>query len=99
MLTCFVYNNIVGLVTKGYRGRKFCGPSIKNRWSKHLGKSVYDCSKVFLSEDHPYRRVVYAFNGKQEITQRLETMTPTYWIREYDIEKEKEFLELFDSNG
>jgi hypothetical protein len=26
-------------------------------------------------------------------------MTPTYWIREYDTEKEKEMVELFDSNG
>ena len=26
-------------------------------------------------------------------------MTPIYWIRAYDIEKEKEFSELFDSNG
>jgi hypothetical protein len=26
-------------------------------------------------------------------------MTLEYWIREYDTEKEKEFFELFDSNG
>ena len=26
-------------------------------------------------------------------------MTITYWIGAYDTEKEKEFLEMFDSNG
>jgi hypothetical protein len=26
-------------------------------------------------------------------------MTPTNWSREYDIEKEKEMVEFFDSNG
>jgi hypothetical protein len=26
-------------------------------------------------------------------------MTPTYWTREYDKEKEKEMIKLFDSNG
>lgn len=26
-------------------------------------------------------------------------MTPTYWIRVYDIEKENKFSKLFDSNG
>jgi hypothetical protein len=26
-------------------------------------------------------------------------LTLAYWIREYDIEKEKEMVELFDSNG
>ena len=52
---------------------------------------VYDCSRVFPLEDHPYQRVASAFNGKPKRTQRPETMTPTYWIRAYDIEKEKKF--------
>ena len=39
------------------------------------------------------------FNGKLERTQRPETMTPVDWTREYGIEKEKEFSELFDSKG
>ena len=60
---------------------------------------MYDCSRVFLPEDHPYRRVASDFNGKLERSKRHEIMTPTYWIRAYDIEKEKEFSELFDSNG
>jgi hypothetical protein len=85
-----IYNNIGRLVTKGYHGCKCCVPYIKARWSNHLRKLVYDCSKVFLPEDHPYRRVASAFNGKPKRTQRLEIMTLAYWIREYDIDKEKE---------
>jgi hypothetical protein len=31
ILSCYVYDNIAGLITKGYHGCKFCGPSIKAR--------------------------------------------------------------------
>ena len=99
MLLCSVCNNIASLVTKGYHGCKCCGTSIKARWSNHLRKTMYDCSKAFLLEDHPYRRVASDFNGKPERTQRPKIMTPTNYIRAYDIENEKEFVELFDSNG
>jgi hypothetical protein len=51
---------------------------------------VYDYSRVFLPEDHPYRRVGSAFNGKPKRTWRLEIMKPADWIRAYDTEKEKE---------
>lgn len=68
MLTWPIYNDIVGLITKGYHGYKFCGPSINSTWSKHLGKPVYDYSRVFLLEDHPYQRVVSTFNDKLETT-------------------------------
>jgi hypothetical protein len=98
MLTWLVYNNIVVLITKRYHGCKCCGPSINDTWSKHLGKPVYDYSRVFFLEDHPYRRVASAFNGKPEITQRPKIKTSTDWIRAYDIEKEKEYSEMFDSN-
>jgi len=56
--------NLAGLVTKGYFGYKCCGPSLKARWSKDLQKLVYGCSGVFLPEEHPYKRVASAFNGK-----------------------------------
>jgi hypothetical protein len=59
---------------------------------------VFDYSRVLLLEDHPYRRVASAFNGKPKRTQRPEIMTLTYWIGAYDIEKEKEMKNLFDSN-
>jgi hypothetical protein len=76
-LTCYVYNNIVGLVRKVYHGCKCCVTYIKTMWSNHLQKLVYDCSRVFLVEHHPYRIFVASFNGKPERTQRPKTMTLT----------------------
>ena len=58
-----------------------------------------DCSKIFLLKEHPHRRVASAFNGKRERTQRPPITTPAEWLREYEREKEKEFIEMFDSNG
>jgi hypothetical protein len=60
---------------------------------------VYDCLRVFLPKDHPYRRVASTFNGKLEKTWRLEIMTLVDWIGAYGTEKENEMEELFDSNG
>jgi hypothetical protein len=60
---------------------------------------VYECSRVFLLEDHPYRRVSYYFNGNPERTQRPAIMTTIYWNRAYDKKKEKEMAQFFDSNG
>ena len=94
-----VYNNFADLVTKGYYGCKCFGPSLKARWSKDLRKLVYDCSRVFLPEEHPYRGTSSAFNGKRERTQRPPIMKPVEWLRAYEREKEKEFIEIFDSNG
>ena len=91
--------NLTGLVTKGYFGCKCCGPSLKARWSKDLRKTAYNYSRVFLPEEHPYRRETSTLNGKQERTQRPPITTPAEWIREYEREKEKEFIELLNSNG
>jgi len=60
---------------------------------------MYDCSGVFLPKEHPCRREASAFNGKRERTQRPPIMTPAEWFRAYMREKEKEFIEMFDSNG
>jgi hypothetical protein len=60
---------------------------------------VYNCSMVFLLEYHPHIRVASDFNGTYERTQRPKTMTYAYWNREYDTKKDKEMVELFDSNG
>ena len=93
------YNNFVGLVTKVYYGCKCCRPSLKARWSNDLRKLVYDCFRVFLLEEHPYGRASYSFKGKRERTQRPPITTPAEWLRAYDREKEKEFIEMFNSNG
>lgn len=60
---------------------------------------MYDCSRVFLLEEHPYIRVASAFNGKLERIERPAIMTQIEWLRAYEREKDKDFLEMFDSNG
>jgi hypothetical protein len=60
---------------------------------------VYNFSRVFLLEEHPYRRETSTFNGKLERTQRPTIMTPKKWLREYEREKEREITKMFDSNG
>ena len=62
------------------------------RWYKYLRKLVYDFFRVFLLENHSYRRERSTFNGKWERTQRLEIMTHVEWIREWDREKKKEYI-------
>ena len=60
---------------------------------------MYELSRVFLPENHPYRIASSAFNGKLERTQTFKIMTPTYSLRAYDREKEKKIADMFDSNG
>ena len=60
---------------------------------------MYDCSRVFVPEEHPYKRAASTFNGKRERTQRPPIITPVEWLRAYERDKEKEFIEIFDSNG
>ena len=59
---------------------------------------MYDYSRVFLPDEHPYIREAYAFNGKQERTQRPAITKPAEWIRAYERDKEV-LIEILDSNG
>ena len=44
-----------------------CGPKIKYRRSKILGKEVFDDYRHFLSKNHRYRTTeIHLFNGKKE---------------------------------
>ena len=60
---------------------------------------MYDCTRVFLPEEHPYRRETSTFNGKPERTQRPTIITPAGWLKACEREKEKEITEMLDSNG
>ena len=60
---------------------------------------MYKFSRVFFSENHPYRRETSTFNGKPKRTQIPEIMTLDHYLMEYDRVKEKEIVEMFDSNG
>ena len=44
----------VGLQTKGKFACRVCGPKIKSRRSKNLGKEVFDEYRNFLSKNHMY---------------------------------------------
>ena len=59
---------------------------------------MYDFSRVFHPEEHPYKRETSAFNGKLERTQRPTIMTLVEWLRVDEREKEKEFAKMFNSN-
>ena len=43
------------LQTKGRFACPVCGPKMKSRWSKSLGKEVFDEYRHFLSKNHKYR--------------------------------------------
>lgn len=48
--------------------------------------------RVFLPEEHPYRRVASDFNGRRERTQMPPIMTPSEWLRSYEREMVKDFI-------
>ena len=62
-------------------------------------KVVHEFSRVFLLENHFYRREASIFNDKLERTQIPKIMISTNSLRAYDIEKETKTAEIFDSNG
>ena len=77
LTSCSLYHNIAGLVTKGYHGCKHYGPSMKARWSKYLWNPVYNFSRVFLLENHYYRRNTSSLNGKPDTN-------PNVWNNDTD---------------
>ena len=72
---------------------------MKDRWSKYIQNLVYDFSRVFLLENHPYRILTSTFNGKPKRTQIPEIMSSSNWLRAYDKDKEKEIVEILNSIG
>ena len=58
----------IGIQTKGKYACPICGPKIKSRRSKILGKEVFDEYRNFLSKNNSHRSAdKHLFNGKQEI--------------------------------
>ena len=57
----------VGLQPKGKFACPVCGPKIKSRHSKSLGKEVFDEYRNFISKNHRYRTTEkHLFNRNQE---------------------------------
>lgn len=60
------YGNLSGCVVKGYHGCPICGEETQSCRLKHSRKNVYMAHRMFLPEDHPFRKQKKAFNGEQE---------------------------------
>ena len=64
-ISCHINPYLAGLQTKGKFACPVCGPKMKSRQSKILGKEVFDEYRHFLSKNHKYRTAEKdLFNGK-----------------------------------
>jgi hypothetical protein len=77
--------SLVGLQTKGKFPCPVCGPKMKSRRSRSLGKEVFDEYRHFLSKNHRYRSTEkHIFNGKEENGLKPWRMTPRLWQLQYN---------------
>jgi len=60
------YGLISGCATKGYQGCPICGPNVDSRYSKSLKKNIFQGHRRYLPQNHPFRFMCEAFNGKEE---------------------------------
>jgi hypothetical protein len=69
---------------QGYKACPPCGSNIVSRWSKELGKPVFEGSRKWLQISHPYRTHPNAkhFDGKEELRRRPWTTTTTETLRQ-----------------
>ena len=75
----------IHLQTKGKFACPVCGPKMKSRHSKILGKKVFDECRHFLHRNHKYRSTEkHLFNGKEETTSKPRRMKPRLWKLEYN---------------
>ena len=80
-----IVHDLLGLQTKGKFACPVCGPKMKSRYSRSLGKQVFDEFRHFLHNSHKYRIVEkHLFNGKEETSSRPRRMTPHLWKLEYN---------------
>ena len=75
------YGLISGCATKGYQGCPVCGPNIDSRYSKALRKNVFGGHIRYLPHNHPYRRSMVWFNGKQELRGPPNRVSARYTIQ------------------
>ena len=72
-----IVHDLLGLQTKGKFACPVCGPKMKSRYSRSLGKQVFDEFRHFLHNSHKYRIAEkHLFNGKDETSSRPQRMTP-----------------------
>jgi len=78
------YSIVAGCQHQGYKACPLCGSGTVSRWSKELGKMVFEGSQRWLRRNHPYRMHPNArhFNGHEELQEKLHTTTATETIRQ-----------------
>lgn len=60
------YGLVSGCATKGYQGCPICGPQVDSRFSKSLRKNIFQGHRRYLPQNHHFRFMRDAFNGKEE---------------------------------
>jgi len=73
------YRIVSGCQHQSYKACPPCGSNIVSRWSKELGKPVFEGSRRWLQRNHPYITHPNAkhFDGKEELRRRPQTTTAT----------------------
>jgi hypothetical protein len=68
---------------QGYKACPPCGSSIVSKWSKELGKAVFEGSRRCLRKDHPYKTHpnVAHFIGTEELRMKPRTTTGVDTLR------------------
>ena len=80
-----IIHDLLGLQTNEKFVCLFCGPKMKSRHSRSLGKSVFDEFRKFLHNNPKYQITEkHIFNEKEETTSKSQRMTPHLWKLEYD---------------
>ncbi len=77
------YGIVSGCQHQGYKACPPCGSNIVSRWSKELGKPIFEGSRRWLQRNHPYRKHPNAkhFDDKEELWRRPRTTTTTETLR------------------
>jgi hypothetical protein len=77
------YKIVFSCQHQGYKACLPCGSNIVSRWSKKLGKPIFEGSRRWLQRNHPYKTHLNAkhFNGKEELRRRPQTTIATETLR------------------
>jgi len=84
------YGIVSGCQHQGYRAYPPCGTDIVSRWSKELGKLIFQGSRRWLRRNHPYRTHPNEkhFDGKKEVRGRPKTTTTVETLRRAQMTKD-----------
>ena len=79
------YGMMFGWMTHGRLACPYCLDDIKSFWLQHGRKHIwFDCHKMFLPREHPYRKNVQTFRKAQTVTD-----DPPPWLTGKEILRER----------